>query len=98
MRRMTCWRCGHAVELADALGIRDRCPGCDSPLHACRNCEFYDPAFNNACRETAADRVVEKEEQNFCDYFRPSAKPLGPARSGASDLRAALEGLFKKPG
>ena len=78
--------------------MRDRGPGCDSPLHACRNCEFYDPAFNNSCRETAAERVVEKEKQNFCDYFRPYTGKHGSARLGVSDARAALEALFKKSG
>ena len=41
-----------------------------------------------------AERVVDKERFNFCEYFFPSdaaAKPL--AKSGAQDK---LEALFKK--
>lgn len=75
--------------------MRDYCPRCDRPLHSCRNCEFYDPSFNNQCREPMAERVVEKERANFCDYFAPrptGARPPAPT----VDARETLDALFKK--
>ncbi len=59
----------------DRVGFRDECPQCDRPLHVCLNCGFYDPAYNNQCRETQAERVVDKDRFNFCEYFRPRMRP-----------------------
>jgi hypothetical protein len=42
-----------------------------------------------------AERVVDKERANFCDYYIPR----GSARKSvdrAADARQALEALFKK--
>jgi hypothetical protein len=41
-----------------------------------------------------AERVVDKERFNFCEYFTPGAAPAKPAsKSSAQDKLAAL---FKK--
>jgi hypothetical protein len=92
-----CFHCGRQVEVQERVGFRDTCPACDRALHVCRNCEFYDPAYNNECRETQADRVVDKERANFCEYFTPSARrstAQGPAAKAAA--AGKLEDLFKK--
>ena len=98
---MNCWHCGHRIETAERIGFHAHCERCDRPLHVCRNCSFYDPAYNNQCRETMAERVVDKERSNFCEYFAPgpgasgtrgAAAPPPPQRDG----RAQLEALFKK--
>ena len=93
---MNCFHCGREIVFKDRVGFRDECPQCDRPLHACLNCGFYDPTYNNQCRETQAERVVDKNRANFCEYFRPrtaaAAKPVSPADSG----RAKLDALFKK--
>jgi hypothetical protein len=99
---MNCWKCGHRVETIERVAFRAHCPQCDRPLHACRGCSFYDPAYNNQCRETMAERVVDKERSNFCEYFAPGADgvvPSQPAPPRPSPERAArerLEALFKK--
>lgn len=94
---MNCWHCGRAVETRERVGFRDYCPGCDRALHACRNCEFHDPAFNNQCREPTAERVVDKERANFCEYFAPNrGKRAGAAKPVKSAAHASLEDLFKK--
>src|SRR6202035_5458617 len=93
---MNCFHCGREIVFQDRVGFRELCPQCDRPLHACLNCGFYDPAYNNQCRETQAERVVDKDRANFCEYFRPrtalGAKPVSPA----ADPRATLDTLFKK--
>ncbi len=94
---MNCFFCSRDIDTRERVGFRDSCPGCDRPLHVCRNCTFYDPAYNNECRETQADRVVGKERANFCEYFTPAARRA--ANTGASAKAAAaskLEELFKK--
>ncbi|MGH7880977.1 MAG: hypothetical protein ACREQD_16000, partial [Candidatus Binataceae bacterium] len=66
---MHCFHCGRPIEGKERVGFRDRCPACDRPVHACLNCEFYDRSYNNECREPQAERVVEKDRSNFCDFF-----------------------------
>lgn len=95
---MNCWKCGHRVESLDRPGFRDRCTKCDWPLHVCRNCSFYDPTFNNQCRETMAERVVDKDRSNFCEYFSPNSvsKDSRAKPSMEGTARDRLEALFRK--
>lgn len=93
-----CWSCSTALSASD-YGRQDSCPKCGRDTHVCKGCSFYDPAYNNECREPQADRVVDKEKSNFCDYFKPSKNNLGKNnRAGDSreSLKAAAEALFKK--
>jgi hypothetical protein len=85
------------IEVVERVGFRDECEGCGRALHVCRNCKFYDPAYNNACREPQAERVVDKERFNFCEYFVPgSGKGAGAEAQSTSAAQAKLEALFKK--
>jgi len=69
-----CHRCGAEVGVS-AVGVRDVCERCRAYLHCCRNCEFYEPGAHNDCREPNAEVVADKEQGNFCDYFRLSSAP-----------------------
>jgi len=100
---MNCWKCGHRVETIERVGFHAHCPQCDRPLHVCRDCSLFDSAYNNQCRETTAERVVDKERSNFCEYFAPSADTAAaPSRSAPArpsperDARERLDALFKK--
>jgi hypothetical protein len=93
---MNCFHCGRQIEIKERVGFRDTCPACDRPLHVCLNCEFYDPAYNNQCRETQAERVVDKDRANFCEYFSARTADANPRLSKAGDVRAKLDDLFKK--
>ena len=90
-----CHACGREAT-AERIEIRAIC-ACGAWLHCCRNCGLYAPGASNDCREPNAERVADKEQGNFCDWFRPAAA----ARSGvaaAGDARARLDALFgKKP-
>lgn len=98
-----CFFCHKDIEITDRIGRRETCPHCGLDLHICRNCEFYDSTAYNECREPQAERVVDKEKSNFCDYFSPSSfpSPLGE-RAGVrgsdpvAEAKKKLEGLFKK--
>ena len=95
---MNCWKCGNTIDSQDRIGFHAHCAQCDRPLHVCRNCSFYDSAYNNQCRETMAERVVDKERENFCDYFAPVTGSSGAAaaKSPQVNARERLEALFKK--
>lgn len=89
-----CCYCQKAVALPKP-GRTESCPQCGHDLHCCYQCRFYDPSYNNECREPQAERVVEKEKANFCDYFvfDPQIKVKAVVPEGA---KAKWEALFKK--
>ena len=58
-------------------------------------CQHYAPEHYNECREPVAERIVDKEQANFCDFFS-----LGHTKSTAEEKKQSLQeaaaGLFKK--
>ena len=95
----SCWKCGAKIERPGGSRVlRDEtCPKCDSDLHCCRNCRFYDPSKLNQCAETQAERVRDKKSANYCDYFQPNLILM--ARGGgspcATEAQKKLDALFK---
>ena len=89
----TCHRCAAAIAPTERVGRRETCPHCGSDLHCCQNCRFYTPGRHNDCSEPQAERQVDKEAGNFCEYFVFSAGPL-PTEPKPDDPRAALNRLF----
>lgn len=69
---------------------------CRSDLHCCRNCSFYDEKAYNNCREPQADRVLEKDRSNFCDFFEFAANRGTSAQGQKNKALDALNDLFKK--
>ena len=96
---MYCWKCG--TEVAELSGARkilrtDTCSSCDSDLHVCKNCKFYDPQYHNECQETQAEWVNDKERLNYCDYFMPSGQARGTTPKASTDqVKSAFDRLFK---
>lgn len=90
----SCWSCGKSLTEVE-YGRTDSCPNCNEDTHVCLNCDHHDPQYNNECRENQADRVVDKERSNFCDYFRPKFASSSSQPKG-SDLLSQAEALFKK--
>lgn len=92
---LNCWHCGTSLaELPLPIGRREECPHCSSSLHVCRMCEFFERNASKMCREPMADEVTDKEQANFCDYYRPRAGLTAAADAEAATARARLEKLF----
>jgi hypothetical protein len=91
-----CQTCRREVEPPDPVGRKAACPFCRADLRCCLNCLFHEPAACNQCRESQAERVLEKDRANFCDYFhyREGGGSTGGRVVPVSDR---LEGLFRKP-
>lgn len=90
-----CAFCQKEVEVGDRVGRGEACPSCGRDLHCCYQCHFYDPSAYNECREPQADRVVEKDRANFCDYFQFNPK-IRVGATKADDLKGKWEKMFKK--
>jgi hypothetical protein len=95
-----CFNCGNEILLSDrhAVGRADGCPKCKGDLHACKNCSFYDERAYNQCKEPQAERVLEKNRSNFCDYFEFAQRSSPGAKQTDQKAKAldALDALFKK--
>lgn len=89
-----CVFCGFDIE-DKKPGRGDECLNCNSDLHCCFQCVFYNDAFNNSCRENQAERTVEKERSNFCSYFQFGRDPSKEIEETQS-IKEKLNDLFKK--
>ena len=91
-----CHHCGAAVRLDEPLPRDAECVACGQDLRCCVNCRHYDTAYNNSCRETEAEPVVDKHRRNFCEFFSFSPAPfVKQANAREADARAKLSSLFK---
>jgi hypothetical protein len=90
-----CWNCGAPLTVLD-YGRADTCRKCGRDTKVCKGCQHYDPSAHNECRENQADRVVEKERSNFCDYFRPGSGKGANASESRDAMKSAADALFKK--
>ena len=90
-----CWYCGAGLTAAE-YGRQETCQKCRRDTKVCKNCEFYDLKSNNQCHEPQADRQVEKERSNFCDYFKPRLGSKGVGGPTVDAAKAAAEALFKQ--
>lgn len=90
-----CHQCKKEIILESFIGRQEQCPSCGADLHCCLNCTFYDRGAYNDCRETQAERVLDKVRSNFCDFFSFNQITEKDTEKvpGAKDK---LELLFKK--
>ena len=93
-----CFHCKKSLPEVDMVGRTDTCPFCDADLHCCMNCRFYDKAVYNECIESQAERVLEKEKSNFCDFFSYKNVSDNTCLSEKSSPKKhnPLDALFKK--
>ncbi len=97
-----CQACGQSLIITDRVGFKEECPRCTAQLHCCLNCKFYTPGMHNDCQETQADRVVDKDRANFCEYFAFVHREQQPNKSSLPEqptARDRFQSLFssKKP-
>ena len=90
-----CFKCEKELEITEPqrVGRREACPGCHADLHVCRNCRHYDSKAYNECREPQAERVLDKENSNFCDYFEFAEGKHESVAAGQTEREAALKKL-----
>ena len=95
---MLCHACKKDIKVEGFVSRTDDCPNCGADIHACLNCEQYDPSAHNRCREPQSEWVTDREKANFCDFFAPNKKTATGRQAGAGekDVRSAFDNLFKK--
>ncbi|MDH5680059.1 MAG: hypothetical protein OEZ36_00610 [Spirochaetota bacterium] len=88
-----CYHCDSPWDGDGKPGRQESCSHCGADLRICHNCVFHDGSSYNECREPQAERVLDKDKSNFCDYFtfRDSAKKTDSPDTGA---RQKFDDLF----
>lgn len=96
MNDVACYKCKQPLELVglDNISRSEECPHCYANVRCCMMCVFYDVSAYNECRETSADRHLDKEKANFCGHYKldQSAK----YESEKNNALATANALFKK--
>ncbi len=93
-----CYKCKNKVDVTEKIGRTETCPVCDVDLHCCLNCRFHDPGAYNECCEAQAERVLDKDRSNFCDYFSFKDTDTDELTADVSGKKPEnpLDELFKK--
>ena len=93
--KVKCASCGGAV--ATSVTNDSTCPKCNSDLHTCRQCVYFDPGSRFECRKPLTARIVNKGGRNTCELFAPRTVIERETSSGKpTDAKQAFANLFKK--
>src|SRR5271155_1489177 len=92
-----CAECGALLlKLTDPVG---QCPKCGFDLHACKQCEHFDPSSRFECNQPIPARVSPKDKRNNCSFFSIRVMVEKETSSKASQrpaaARTAFDNLFK---
>ncbi len=95
--QLKCHNCNNIITYSGNIGRRDSCDKCKQDLHCCKNCVFYTEKEYNNCKETQAERILDKENSNFCDFFKPNnyASNKSTQESSKDTVYKKLDDLFK---
>lgn len=93
-----CFKCGAELNFPPGtrVGRAESCSSCRSEVRVCYNCVHYDKSSYNECREPMAERVLDKDRSNFCDYFSLRAGGESSLKIDAkAEALKKLDALFK---
>ena len=91
-----CHSCLKSLGIKTPAGRREICPFCGSDLHCCLGCVHYNIGSYNDCREPQAERVIEKDRSNFCDFFIfRDVEMGGKGKDPRESSKTKMESLFK---
>jgi hypothetical protein len=94
-----CHRCKAELNLPrGTTSIGASCDRCSADVRVCLNCKFYDRTAYNECKEPQAERVLDKDRRNRCDFFvlKDATSADAVAKDDAAALaKKKLDDLFK---
>lgn len=92
----SCCYCKNELDIREKPSRNDTCPFCGADLKTCMTCRFYEEGAYNSCREPRAERVVEKDKANFCEYFEFRDSQVEQIKSKAQEAKRKLDEIFGK--
>ena len=93
--KVKCASCGAAA--STTIRLDSSCSKCNSDLHTCRQCSYFDPGAHFQCSKPITARIVNKNARNQCELFATRTVVERETSSGTpNDARQAFAKLFKK--
>ena len=105
---MQCYKCKNKLDFANKkIGFKYTCPFCETDLHVCKNCKYYEVGKPNDCIVPNTEYVNDREKNNFCEDFVFIKKLDDPSFKTRKDVSKKLfkddddenksfDSLFKK--
>ncbi len=97
-----CSGCGTPLLPGLAVTPEALCLSCMTPLHCCRNCNYFDTSSRFECRQAIPAPMPSKTAGNDCVFFQMRAVLDATGRrsaqggGGPQDPKKAFDALFKK--
>lgn len=63
-----CWNC--STMLLSDMDFKGKCPKCNSDLHCCKQCSYFEPSTRFQCIKPIPERVNKKDMANECTFFK----------------------------
>lgn len=63
-----CYNC--ATPLPPGFDFSGECPKCKVALHCCKQCSYFEPSTRFQCTKPIPARIVSKDSNNDCEFFR----------------------------
>ncbi len=64
-----CWNCSTTLDMD--MDFRGNCPKCNSALHCCKQCSYFEPSTRFQCLKPIPERINKKDITNECTFFKP---------------------------
>jgi len=65
--RARCSNCG--AVLAPGFDPNGTCPKCNSELHSCKQCRYFDSGAKFECMQPIPERITPKDGKNTCKFY-----------------------------
>jgi hypothetical protein len=65
--RARCANCG--AVLAPGFDPSGTCPKCNTELHSCKQCRFFDSGAKFECMQPIPERITPKDGKNNCKFY-----------------------------
>jgi len=94
-----CALCGKTISLTNELTYESTCESCNSDLHTCTNCSFFNTSVRWECNKPITDRIFPKDKRNVCAFYSPAVfveRTFESSEAQPQDPRKAFDALFKK--
>lgn len=96
-----CWNC--STMLLSDMDFKGKCPKCNSDLHCCKQCSYFEPSTRFQCIKPIPERVNKKDIANECTFFKSrvtvardteksGGRPSGYGSSYGSSMNGSANG------
>lgn len=94
---LKCVKCRERNEIVGKIKPASECSRCETALHSCAHCEYFDLKADRQCQKSISIGVDDKEAANNCDHYSPKLEkdPSLNRPMTEEEARRALNRLFK---